>query len=749
MIQIDIQTEHLVPVVIPKGRIDTITSSDLDQCLRPLIERESYLIMDLSQCTFLSSAGIRILLISAKKLGAGAGGLFFCGILPEVFQVLEMAGMLGIFRTFQSPEEAISEIERIRLLSIGSHRWKDGQFSFEFTPVETKGEAARIWDRDGIAGYNELSFSVGIGSPAESPEDQSLIRGVFISNGRCSGFIPADPRYPSDFSIPHDPASAGIFVSKALTFGDQPMGLVRLSESKPISLEHLVDAIYPLKMQFKSDEINPMALVVANFDPQNPFVLLCALVDSELSDILRPGEFPEFQGLILTGKNGIRLWGAKFILSDIPDAPLDGNLSEFLKKILNIENLVEVEAIKQEEQLVNPVTWIFLSDGINDASSKRLIIETDDDLVLQPHQGFLTHRLYTDSGRVVIKQIHGGYSAQTFQVTSYDHKGRKLRPTVLKIADRAMISRESDRCKRYANPYILNNSAMVLGTEFVGNMGALRYNFVGIGGEQTQLKWLTHYFHHWPTEQLEPLFDKIFLQILQPWYGQPIREIIYPYREHDPRSTFFPQLCETAFEQLLISADEPFITVKETDQRLPNPYWFLKYEFSRRRETAISWYTSICHGDLNMQNILLDEDMNVYLIDFSETKPRSVISDFARLEAIFMVDNAPINNQKDMEEYLKFICSFYNTVRLDESPVFNYTGEHSDRVNKHVALTIKMREYAFKSVNNNLDAIPYCIALLEWILPIVCYSSASIEHKRLSMVVSGLLCQNVINPHDC
>ena len=743
MIQIVIQTQHPVTVVIPQRRIDTITSADLDQSLRPLIERENYLIMDLSQCTFLSSAGIRILLISTKKLVAGGGGLFLCGLLPEVFQVLEMAGMLGIFRLFQNPEEAISEIERIRLLSNRSHQWKDGELSYEFTPSENTREAAHLWNREGIAGYNELSFSVGIGSSAETPEDQNLIRGLFISNGRCSGFIPNDPAYPSDFSIPQEPASAGIFIHRALTFGDQPLGFVKLADPASLSLEHLIAEIYPMTQQFKSGERNLMALVVANFDAQNPFILLGALVDQELSDLLKPDEFPELQGLIPTGINGLRLWGAKFLLSNIPVPPADMALSVFLKKILTIENIVEVVSINQEEQLVNPITWIFLSTGLREASSKRLVIETDDDLLLQPFQAFLARRLYTDSGRVVIKQIHGGYSAQTFQVTSYDHKGRKLRPTVLKIADRAMISRESDRCKRYANPYILNNSAMVLGSEFFGNTGALRYNFVGIGGEQTRLKWLTHYFHHWSTEQLQPLFDKIFLQILHPWYGQPIHEMILPFRDHDPRSTFFPQLCETASEQLLISPEQQFITIIETDERLTNPYWFLKYEFSRRRETAILWYTSICHGDLNMQNILLDEDMNVYLIDFSETKPRSVISDFARLEAIFMVDNAPINNQKDLEEYLRFISGFYNTVQLDQAPAISYQGEHPDQVMKNVALTLKMREYAFKSVSNNLDAIPYCIALLEWILPIVCYSSASVEHKRLSMVVSGLLCQNV------
>ncbi len=59
--------------------------------------------------------------------------------------------------------------------------------------------------------------------------------------------------------------------------------------------------------------------------------------------------------------------------------------------------------------------------------------------------------------------LHGGYSAETFQVDSYDREGRKMRPTVLKIAGRDIISREAERCTNYALPYIMNNSAMVFG----------------------------------------------------------------------------------------------------------------------------------------------------------------------------------------------------------------------------------------------------------------------------------------------
>ena len=112
-----------------------------------------------------------------------------------------------------------------------------------------------------------------------------------------------------------------------------------------------------------------------------------------------------------------------------------------------------------------------------------------------------------------------------------------------------------------------------------------------------------------------------------------------------------------------------------------------------------------------------------------------------------MVDNAPLHDEKGTEAYLKFICSFYGTIRLDQKPVATYVGDHSEQVSKNVALTIKMREYAFRSVNNCTDTVPYCIALLEWIMPVVCYSSASAGHKRLSMIVSALLCENLVS-HD-
>lgn len=157
--------------------------------------------------------------------------------------------------------------------------------------------------------------------------------------------------------------------------------------------------------------------------------------------------------------------------------------------------------------------------------------------------------------------------------------------------------------------------------------------------------------------------------------------------------------------------------------------------------------TGICHGDLNMQNILLDESMNVYLIDFSETRPRSVISDFARLEAIFMVDNAPVDSEEDLKEYIRFIIAFYGSRSLKEMPEGIYDGRHGEIVAKNAFLARKMRQYALNTVSGNPGLVPYCLALLEWILPVICYVSLPLNRKKVAVIVSSVLCAKLQDKH--
>jgi hypothetical protein len=136
--------------------------------------------------------------------------------------------------------------------------------------------------------------------------------------------------------------------------------------------------------------------------------------------------------------------------------------------------------------------------------------------------------------------------------------------------------------------------------------------------------------------------------------------------------------------------------------------------------------------------------MNVYLIDFSETKPRSAISDFARLEAIFIIEHAPLDNESDLSDMMDYTEHLYNNSDLGEFPEPAWKGSAPAIMARNIAMVRKMRQYAFQTVEGERTIIPYYLALLEWVLPIVCYEGAGVRTKRLSAWVSGLLCRQVM-----
>lgn len=738
MAQINIQNKLSVPIVSVNGRLDTISSPGLDEALQPLYGKSQHLVIDLADCSYLSSSGIRSLLIATKRMKSDGGTLFISGITPEVFQVIEMAGLHRVFELTGSPEEVLRVLSHPADNEKESITFSAAAVSFRYDVFDKDKKAAQCWKDAGIAGYDELGFALGHGWFAESHEAVSQQPGLFVVSGCCAALMPGEAGMEGDFRIPQNPSQAGMFVNEGVSFPKEPSGLLSLNNEAILTTPQLAEAASNLREKLAAEDGDHMLLVIADPGNESPSVSIAIMATTQLQNLLNNTKLP-------IGDTEIRkssLCGIRYVLDQMPNVQVDATVQTFLRSVFSFENIIRVETLKAPNVFSNPKAWVFLSDGCTDASDSRLKIDVHGDFALQPHEVFLTRRLYTDSSRLVIKMLHGGFSAQTFQVESFDHDGRKLRPTVLKIAPKDMISRESERCRLYAMPYILNNSAMVLGAEFYGNTGVMRYNFVGIGGEGSQLKWLAHYYQEWPFDTLEPLFDKVFLQILKPWYGQTVRQNIHPFRDHDPTLTFFPHIYEQAKEILSVTPDEEQITIKENGRQITNPYWFLKYKFPELREWAFNYHTAICHGDLNLQNILLDENMNVYLIDFSETKPRSAISDFARLEDIFILDFAPIENEADMQDYIDFVTRFYDSDFFTDEPDVVYNGRHSARVIHNVRLALKMREYALKSVGGDTRQLPYLLAMFEWMAPIVCYRLSN-EHKYVSMVVAGLLCDKI------
>lgn len=96
-----------VTLLAPAGRIDSTTSNSLERALgRALDAGERRVIVDFSAVEYISSAGLRVLLVAGKRIG---GGLVLCSLTEPVRQVFELAGFLPLFTVAASREAALAQ----------------------------------------------------------------------------------------------------------------------------------------------------------------------------------------------------------------------------------------------------------------------------------------------------------------------------------------------------------------------------------------------------------------------------------------------------------------------------------------------------------------------------------------------------------------------------------------------------------------------------------------------------------------
>ena len=86
-----------VLVLSPVGRLDAETAPGLqDQIVGHIADGETTMLLDLSDLTYVSSAGLRAILIAAKKLQELDGRFALCGLSDPVAEVFSVSGFDAI-----------------------------------------------------------------------------------------------------------------------------------------------------------------------------------------------------------------------------------------------------------------------------------------------------------------------------------------------------------------------------------------------------------------------------------------------------------------------------------------------------------------------------------------------------------------------------------------------------------------------------------------------------------------------------
>ena len=97
-------------VVKAGGRMDATSAPEFEKsCLEWIQQGESTLIVDMEGLEYMSSAGLRSILVVGKKLKSIGGSLSFSSLKPNVAHVFSISSFGAMFKVHDSLEKALEK----------------------------------------------------------------------------------------------------------------------------------------------------------------------------------------------------------------------------------------------------------------------------------------------------------------------------------------------------------------------------------------------------------------------------------------------------------------------------------------------------------------------------------------------------------------------------------------------------------------------------------------------------------------
>lgn len=98
-----------VSILEVQGHLDTNTSPEAESSINALIDAgATKLLINFAAVEYISSAGLRVLLATAKKLKGAGGDLRICNLNATVQEVFDISGFSSILTVSSNQEEALA-----------------------------------------------------------------------------------------------------------------------------------------------------------------------------------------------------------------------------------------------------------------------------------------------------------------------------------------------------------------------------------------------------------------------------------------------------------------------------------------------------------------------------------------------------------------------------------------------------------------------------------------------------------------
>jgi anti-anti-sigma factor len=111
--QVETKKESGITTVSIKGRMDAVTTPEIESRLTQLVDGgEKRLLINMGELEYISSAGLRALLATAKRLKSEQGDIAFANLGGHVREVFEISGFYSIFKVYDSIEAGLEQLKK-------------------------------------------------------------------------------------------------------------------------------------------------------------------------------------------------------------------------------------------------------------------------------------------------------------------------------------------------------------------------------------------------------------------------------------------------------------------------------------------------------------------------------------------------------------------------------------------------------------------------------------------------------------
>lgn len=105
--QIDLRTENSILIITIEGSIDSKTASEVQQKILEATVDCDNVIIDFTKVDFVSSAGLRVLLMVYRQLKVKNGKVILVGVSEEIMEVMSMTGFINFFEIIDTVKNAL------------------------------------------------------------------------------------------------------------------------------------------------------------------------------------------------------------------------------------------------------------------------------------------------------------------------------------------------------------------------------------------------------------------------------------------------------------------------------------------------------------------------------------------------------------------------------------------------------------------------------------------------------------------